>query len=451
MMLRVIAGAFLLAVIVQAQRPPNIVFVLTDDQRADALGCLGHPYLQTPCLDALAQRGQRFSNCFVTTAICAASRASILTGTWEGTHGYTFGKPPLRPEFVRDAWPRLLREAGYRTGFVGKWGVRNERGATGELWDSFRPMSAPYLRKQKDGGGVRHQTDAAADHAIGFLRGCDREQPFCLMLSFNAPHAEDSHKDQFIPPPSLAGLYRDVDVPAPALSDDAFFTALPEFQRQSLNRVRWHWRFDTVEKRERMVRNYHAMITGVDRAVGRVLDELHAIGAADDTVVLFTSDNGCFLGERGFAGKWTIHEDSIRVPLIVHDPRGARQNEAALGQMVLNVDLASTILDFADVDVPASYQGRTLLPLLRGETPEWREDFFYEHLFDHDKIPKSEGVRGPRWVYARYFEQEPVFEELYDLQSDPEQAANLARDPAHADTLARMRARCDELHIRYRR
>lgn len=441
-------AALHLAALGAAQDRPNIVFVLTDDQRHDALGCAGHPFLQTPHMDAIAARGERFTNCFVTTAICAASRASILTGAWEGTHGYTFGKPPLAESLIENSWPRLLRGAGYYTGFVGKWGVKEPRGSRQTMWDSFRAMSAPYLRRN-DAGGVVHQTDAAAQHAVEFLRAAPSDRPFCLMLSFNAPHAHDSNEQQYVPPPALAGVYDDAEVPMPPLCEPEFFASLPAFQRESLNRVRWFWRFDTEEKRVRMTRNYCAMITGVDRALGRVLDELHALGRADDTVVVFTSDNGYFLGERGFAGKWTIHEVSVRVPLLVHDPRRPRLEAAELDPIVLNVDVPSTLLDLASVEVPASYQGRSLLPFLRGETPKWRDDFFYEHRMNHAKIPKSEGVRGSRWVYVRYYEQEPVFEELYDLAADPHQRTNLAADPAHAATLRAMRQRCNELRARY--
>jgi len=437
-----------------AQQPatrPNLLVIVTDDQRADQLGCAGHRFVQTPQIDALARRGVRFTNAFVTTAICAASRASILTGTWEGTHGYTFGTPPLGAEFADQAWPQLLRRSGYRTGFVGKWGVRTQPRAAAAMWDLFQPMRAPYLKKQPD-GSTRHLTDVAADRAIAFLRGGPTDAaPFCLMLCFNAPHAEDANELQYIPPPNLAGLYSDVTVPPPPSSEPAFFAALPGFQQESMNRKRWRWRFDTEAKYQRMVKNYWAMITGIDRAVGRVLAELQALGKAENTVVLFTSDNGYFLGERGFAGKWTIHEPSIRVPLIVHDPRPAATHGAIVEQLVLNVDLAPTILDLAGLTAPETYQGRNLSPLLAGQRPPWRQDFFYEHLFDNREIAKSEGVRARRWVYSRYFEQEPVYEELYDLAADPLQEHNLARRADHAATLMQMRSRCEELRDRYRR
>ena len=193
------------------------------------------------------------------------------------------------------------------------------------------------------------------------------------------------------------------------------------------------------------------MIAGVDRAVGRVLDGLEELGLARNTVVLFSSDNGYFLGERGFAGKWLIYEHSIRVPLLVYDPRAPPGRRGTLREeMVLNIDLAPTILELAGLDVPASHQGRSLVPLLEGRDggAAWREDFLYEHLFDHAQIPKSRGVRGRRWVYVSYFEQEPVHEELYDLLADPLQAHDRAADPRLADVLATMRRRCEELGAR---
>ena len=208
----------------------------------------------------------------------------------------------------------------------------------------------------------------------------------------------------------------------------------------------WGWRFDTREKQIQRTKDYARMITGVDRALGRVMDALQERGIADDTVVVFTGDNGYFLGERGLAGKWLIYEESIRVPLSVVDPRAdeARRGTAQ-DSMVLNVDIAPTLLELAGVEVPAGYDGQSLVPLLRGERPAWRADFLVEHRFDHAEIPKSVGVRGGRWVYARYDEQEPPFEQLFDLTADPEELLDLARDPAFADVLSEQRLRCDEL------
>ena len=224
------------------------------------------------------------------------------------------------------------------------------------------------------------------------------------------------------------------------------FAALPEFLQTSLGRRRWGWRFDTREKQIKRTKDYWRLITGVDRALAKVLSALDESGLADNTVIIFTSDNGYFLGERGLAGKWLIYEESIRVPLIVVDPRAdAARHGAVVDSMVLNVDIAPTLLELAGLETPAGYDGRSLVPLLRGERPAWRTDFLVEHRFDHAEIPKSVGVRGERWVYARYDDQDPPFEQLFDLAADPEELLDLARDPAFVGVLAKQRDRCDEL------
>ncbi|MDE0916260.1 MAG: sulfatase-like hydrolase/transferase, partial [Planctomycetota bacterium] len=428
----------------QARRP-NLLVVVTDDQRFDQLSCEGHPVLKTPNMDRLAAEGLRFANSFVTTSICAASRASLMTSRWEGSHGYTFGTPAMSKELADETYFARLHDAGYSTGFVGKWGVRFDPDVMSEHLDTYRPLSPPYLRV-RDGENARHVTDRAADEAIGFIGQQESGQPFCLTLSFNAPHAEDSNPLQYIPPRDLAGLHADAEVAPPPLSDPSVFEALPKFLRDSLNRERWGWRFDTREKQVKRTLDYWRMISGVDRALGRVLDALDEQGLAQDTVVLFTSDNGYFLGERGFAGKWLIYEESVRVPLIIHDPRLPEdQRGRVVEPMVLNVDLAPTLLALAGVEVPDTYEGRSLVPLF-GQSPDsWRSDFLYEHRMKHPAIPKSEGVRGERWVYARYYEQEPHYEQLFDLRSDPLQLTNLAADPAFEQQLSAQRTRCDEL------
>lgn len=414
---------------------PNLLLVVTDDQRWDQMGCAGHPVLQTPVMDGLAEDGVRFTNAFVTTAICAASRATILTGRREGEHGYTFGKPRMGQQLADESYPAQLRAAGYRTGFVGKWGVKFEKGVMTGAFDSFRPMGPPYRRE-----GKAHLTDRTADAAIEFVKVED-ERPFCLSISFNAPHAEDSHDDQYIPPADLAELYADAEVPVPRLAKEGF-EALPEFLKDSMGRDRWYWRFDDRAKQVRRTKDYWRMITGVDRALGRVLAALEEAGAADNTVVMLIGDNGYFLGERGLAGKWWIYEESIRVPLLVFDPRAADARRGVTSDaMVLNLDLAPTLLGFAGIEAPAGYSGRSLEPWLAGEAPEWRSDFLYEHRMVNARIPTSFGVRGERYVYACWDGQEPVFEQLFDLERDPDQLVDLARDSEHAAVLERLRAR----------
>lgn len=426
---------------------PNILFLLSDDQRWDTLGVAGNRVIRTPNLDALAREGTRFRNAFVTTPICAASRASLLTGLYERTHRYTFGTPPIRPEHVEQSYPVRFRAAGYRTGFIGKFGVNVPSGQEARMFDQFTPLNrTPYFKKQPD-GTERWLEDIAGDRAVEFLSQSD-PRPFCLSVSFNAPHAEDNDPRQYVWPRELDGLYDDVTFRRPRSMTPEFFQAQPDFLRYSESRVRFNWRFDEESKYQRMVRGYYRMITGVDRVVGRIREALRQRGLAENTVIVYSSDNGYFLGERGFADKWYGYEESLRVPLIVFDPR--RRQHAETDAVSLNVDIPPTLLDLAGVTLPASYQGRSLAPLLEGGRPRnWRRDFFFEHLFERANIPKSEGVRDARYTYIRWFDQQPVVEELYDRRRDPDQMRNLVADPRRSGELDRLRRRTDELRDRY--
>ena len=427
---------------------PNLILLVTDDHPFDALGCAGHPVLRTPHMDSLAYGGVRFTHAFVTTPICAASRASILSGRYERAHGYTFGQPALSETIVQQSYPSLLRRAGYRVGFVGKLGVHVSREGRQEMFEDFTSGTYPYFRERpaseegrSDEAPPRHLTELNTERAITFLRAKD-DRPFCLSLSFQAPHAEDDNPDQYVWPASCDGLYSEDAIPPPETAGTAFFEKLPDFLRCGLNRERWHWRFDTPEKHTRMVKGYYRMLSGVDVGIGRLLATLDELGLSGNTVILLIGDNGYFLGERGYAGKWTMHERSIRVPLIVFDPRREREQGGELTDaFALNVDIAPTLLDLAGVEVPESMQGRSLRPLLEGASPAWRAEVFTERLWDFDRIPRTEGLRTRDWKYIRYLDH-PEYEELYDLRSDPQEENNLARLESYAQRLKELRERC---------
>ncbi|MAB78097.1 MAG: sulfatase [Planctomycetes bacterium] len=426
---------------------PNLLLLVTDDHPFDALSCAGHPILRTPHMDALAERGVHFTHAFVTTPICAASRASLFSGRYERAHGYTFGQPPLSDETVRETYPSLLRRAGYRVGFVGKLGVGISPAGLEEMFDEYTPGTYPYFRQdatdpgERDPTSPRHLTELNTDRAITFLSTSD-ERPFHLSISFQAPHAEDANPDQYVWPRSCDALYVEDTIPPPKTADPAFFEALPEFLRTGLNRERWHWRFDTPQKRERMVKGYYRMLSGVDEGIGRLLVTLDELGLRENTVILLIGDNGYFLGERGYAGKWTLHERSIRVPLIVYDPRLPKERGGRLvDAFALNVDIAPTLLDLAGIEVPAGMQGRSLRPLLEGRNTSWREEVFTEHLWKHGRIPRTEGLRTRDWKYIRYLDH-PEYEELYDLRSDPNEEHNLAREERHAGQRSQLAERC---------
>lgn len=434
------------AVAAAAETRPNIVFLFADDQRHDTLGSAGHPFVQTPALDGLAARGTRFSNAFVTTPVCWVSRAVVLTGQWARTHAQPAAMPRVTPEALRTIYPAVLRAAGYRTAFFGKW--HTQHGADfdpAKQFDAYeRIFRNPYFKTLPD-GTRRHETDLIADRGIDFIRAQPKDRPFLLNLWFNAAHAEDNDRvpgsGHYPWPPSADGLYEDRPIPPPRLGAPEIYANQPAFLQESINRTRFFWGYDTPEKYAVNVRAYLRMITGIDRAVARVVQALEAAGMADNTVIVYSADNGYYLGDRGFQGKWSHYEESLRVPLIVYDPRlPAAQRGKTVAALALNVDLPSTFLDWAGVPAPAAYQGRSLRPLLAGAVPaDWRRAFFCEHV---DLAPHLtwDGVRGERWVYARYFDQSPAYEFLHDLRTDPDQLRNLAGDPAHAAALAEMRA-----------
>ena len=423
-------------------KPPNIIFLLTDDQRWDAMGCAGNSIIQTPNMDWLAENGVRFEQAFVTTPICAASRASIFCGLYERTHGYTFTKPPLARLYTDSSYPKVLRQAGYRTGFIGKFGIRVEEGVTDEMFDSFQPTNYPYFKEV--GGEKRHLTDIHGDLAVEFLQTVSQDQPFCLSLSFWAPHADDGSEEQYFWPEAMDGLYDDVHFPVPDTADPAFFNTHPEFLKKSLNRTRWHWRFDTPDKYQDMVKGYYRMISGVDVVIGRINAELRNLEQSENTIIILSSDNGYFLGERGFAGKWLMHDVSIRVPLIIYDPRFPRSRKGRIKEeLALNIDIPATILDMAGLETPSSMEGTSLIPVLERKVGKWRQEIFCEHLWDNKDIPQSECIRTRRWKYIRYLHHQD-FEELYDLQSDPQEIQNLASEPEYSSVLKELREKCDQ-------
>ena len=427
-------------------KPPNIIFLLTDDQRWDTLGCMGNPIIRTPNMDDLAANGVLFTHAFVTTSICASSRASILSGQYVRRHGINNFATSFSEEALARTYPLLLRSAGYRIGCVGKHGV----GRGGDfprdkydVWFGCPGQCSPYERKDKD-GNYKHLTQVFGDQISEFLDGCSMEKSFCLSVNFKAPHVQDSDPRQFIPDRAYKDLYKDVTIPTPLTADPRYFDALPEFLRTSEARRRWNIRFSTPEKFQESVKNYYRLIYGVDVVIGKIRDRLERLGLADNTIIILIGDNGFYLGEHGLAGKWFPHEESIRVPLLVYNPRAPKKFRGLTrDEFALNIDIAPTILELANLPVPEQMQGTSLLPLLRGKKPKWRADFFYEHLFNHKTIPKTEALRTSRFKYARYIDFD--YEELYDLESDPQETKNLAKAQNYSQTLKSLRKRCDKL------
>lgn len=418
---------------------PNIVFILTDDQRWDMLGCAGNSIISTPNIDKIAEKGVRFSHAFVTTPICAASRASILTGLYERTHDFNFLKPPVKKKDTDISYPYLLKKAGYRTGFVGKFGVKTEA-SIDSIFSSKKINGFPYWKESE--GQTRYLTDLQGEQAIQFIQQSVGQEPFCLSLSFSAPHADDDSKEQYFWPPALDSLYASVRMPVPATARKEFYDSFPDFLKGTMNRERWFWRFDTPEKSQQMVKGYYRMITAIDETIGRITDEINKLGIADNTIIIFMGDNGYYLGDRGYADKWLMHDVSIRVPLIIYDPRKNSIKKKTFDQMVLNVDVAPTILNLAGIPIPDRMQGKSLLPLMTSEGKYRQDSIFCEHLTHDPKIPNSECIRTKQWKFIRY-PKHPEYIELYNLIEDPFEEHNLASKKIHQKKIIQFQKQCD--------
>jgi alpha-L-rhamnosidase len=434
---------------------PNIIFILTDDQRFDSLGYAGNDVIHTPEMDKLAEEGVYFENALVTTPICSASRASIFSGRYERAHRYKFGPDPLRPEFVEDSYPKLLQDAGYYSGFIGKFGVQiPESESLFDEFDSFYVWDEEdrpgyyNVEKMLDGETV-HLTRYAGQKALDFIETAPRDKPFALSLSFNAPHAHDESTQQYFWQDEVAHLFQGMTMPGPALGDDEYFERLPEAVREGFNRERWKWRFDTPEKYQHSVKGYYRMLAGIDLEIAKIRDKLAEMGQDGNTVIIFMGDNGYFLGERQLAGKWLMYDRSIRVPLMIYDPRVKEHRDVS--DMALNIDVTATILDLAGIEIPAGYHGKSLVPIVTGDAETLsRDTVLIEHLWDFENIPPSEGVRTDEWKYLRYVNDSSI-EELYNLRMDPDETNNLAEHPDHQQTLMEHRASFESLAAQYER
>jgi arylsulfatase A-like enzyme len=428
---------------------PNFIFLLTDDQRWDTLGVMGNSIVKTPNMDQLARQGIMFSNAYVTTAICCTSRASIFLGQYARRHGINDFSTDFSPQQLELTYDMQLKKAGYQVGFIGKYGVGTNLPA--ERYDYWKGIGGqPIYEHLDENGQYKHLTQILGEQSIEFLNNCSPDKPFCLSVSFKAPHVQDNDPRQFIYDPIYKDLYQNVTIPVPVTADDRYFyEKFPAFFTDNNEaRRRWHIRFSTPQKYQESVKGYYRLITGVDKVIGDIRKELEKLGQDQHTIILLSGDNGFYLGEHGLAGKWYGHEESIRVPLIVYDPFLPEQSKGKIrSEKVLNIDIAPTILDLAGLPVAQSIQGTSLKPLLEGKSVIWRNEFFYEHLFHraapNPVIPKSEGVVSERFKYLRYFEQDPVFEELYDLKNDPHEINNLVTDANYFDVLSQFRKKCD--------
>jgi len=453
-----LAGALAVA---SSPRPspnrPNVLIILCDDLRWDCLSCAGHPWLKTPNVDRLAAEGVRFRNAFCTTSLCSPSRASILTGVYAHVHGVrdNFTELPTNlPSF-----PALLQAAGYRTAYIGKWhmGEDNDQPRPGfDYWISHKGQGKYYGTEFNINGRreVRpgYYTHEVTEFALDFLRAPrPKGQPWLLMLGHKAPHSF------YVPEPAYSNSFDHVTINYP---NTAFrLEGKPAWIKDRL--YTWHgiygplfeWRKQFPDDRPEAVKDFAAMtraywsvIRSVDDSVGRLRYALERAGELENTLIIFMGDNGLLNGEHGMVDKRTMHEPSIRIPLLARHPSLLRSGRPqVLDKMVLAMDTAPTVLEFCGVPLPKTMQGRSWLRLVRQGDRRWRERFLYEYNYEKQfpYTPNVRGVRTEQWKYIHYphgdGQPDRHLPELYDLRRDPEERINLANDPAWAAQLKTMR------------
>jgi len=416
---------------------PNVLFILTDDMRWDSMSCAGHPFFKTPNLDRIAAEGARFANMFVTTSLCSPSRASMLSGRFARSHGVLNNFT----EYPNDlpSYPRRLKEAGYETAYIGKYhmGETNDAPRPGfDHWFSHRGQGN-YFDNEFNIDGVTKQmpgyyTTVVTEHAIEWLKR-PHAKPFLLILGHKAPHG-----GPIVPEPHFEHALDSVPISKPKNADDYADPGKPSWLKESY--PTWHGAGGPLyglKEYDRFVRAYLATLMSVDESVGRVYQTLHETGQLDNTLVLFTSDNGFVLGEHGRVDKRTMYDESLRVPLLARYPRLV-QPGTVIDQMVLSLDLAPSILDICGAKSLPNIQGRSWKPLLAGHTSGWRKSFLYEYNYEAQfpYTPNVRGVRTDEWKFIRYphgdGSPDRFKSELYHLTDDPHEMRNLIDDPSLA-------------------
>ena len=428
---------------------PNVLFILCDDLRPDALGCYGSQYVRTPNIDALARGGVRFANAFCTTSLCSPSRASILTGLYANRHGVRDNFTELPASLPH--WPGRLRETGYATAYLGKWhmGESNDAPRPGFDWFVTHKGQGKYFDTEWNVNGLRRETPkgyythVVTDYAIDWLKQRAPGQPWALCVGHKAPHSfytpEEKYQHAFDP----------VRVPYPASAFE--LDGKPDWIRQRLST--WHgiygplfeWRKNFPDERpeavrdlENMVHGYWGTVLSVDDSVGRLVAYLKDTGQFDNTVIVFMGDNGLLEGEHGMVDKRTMHEPSIRIPIIARGP-GLPTSRVVKGQ-VLTLDIAPSVLDLCGAPPLVNIQGRSWKTLAHGRDPAWRKAWFYEYNYEKQfpYTPNVRGIRTDEWKFIRYphgdGSPDKHLAELYHLTTDGGERRNLAAVAQHAAT-----------------
>jgi N-acetylglucosamine-6-sulfatase len=433
---------------IKGQKPRNVIFILTDDHRFDFMGFTGRvPWLKTPNLDQLYKEGAWFKNAFVTTSLCSPSRASILTGAYSHVHTIVDNNAPAPPNLTY--FPEYLQKAGYQTAFFGKWhmGDEDDRPRPGfNHWESFRGQGVYYKPtlnidgKRTTYSDSTYITDLLTDHAVSWMEKRDKSKPFFLYLSHKAVHAPMQ------PAKRHAGLYKNLKYPLPSTfyqtqTDEYKKLGWPEWVKQQ--RYSWHgvdFIYHTHQSVEELVQSYCETLLAVDESVGSIMDYLKKEGLDKNTLVIYMGDNGFSFGEHGLIDKRHFYEESVKVPFLVRCPE-LFSGGKTVSKMVQNVDVAPTILQAAGLIKPKTMPGSSFLPLLKGDSTNWRNKIFYEYYWEYD-FPMTPVIYGVRTDKYKYIRNQGVWDtnELYDLEKDPAESINLIAKPEYAALVKKMAA-----------
>ncbi|MDT8401515.1 MAG: sulfatase [Bacteroidales bacterium] len=491
------------------EEKPNIIFIMTDDHARQAISAYGSYRNETPNIDRLASEGMLFENAYVTNSICAPSRAVILTGK----HSHINGKidnSSARFDSTQLTFPKLLQEAGYQTAMIGKWHLRSQP-AGFDYW-RILPGQGHYYNPDfvTPGGRERiegYVTDIITDLAIGWLDQRQKDKPFLLMYHHKAPHREWEpamrHYNEYVgktfeEPETLfddydgrgtaartaemsildhmnmAGdtkIHPDIltELGIEPKSDWDFRALTSKFERYTEEQfVAWNNAYGPVNRKfreeypsmdeealmrfkyQRYMQDYLGSIAAVDENVGRIIDYVEDNGLADNTIIVYTSDQGFYLGEHGWFDKRFMYEESMSTPLIIRWPREVKPGSRS-SQLVQNLDFAETFLDAAGIKAPEDMQGESLLPLLKGGDIEWRDALYY-HYYEYPAVhmvKKHYGIRTHRYKLIHFYDDIDEWE-LYDLEKDPDEMRNVYDDPAYLGIRKELENRLQELRVYYK-
>jgi len=455
-----LAAAFGRRAALAADTKPNILFIMSDDHASHAMSCYGSRINKTPNLDRIATGGMRFENCFCGNSICGPSRAAILTG--KHSHANGFRTNGDRFDGSQQTLPKLLKAAGYQTAIIGKWHLVTD--PTGfDYWNILPgqgayhdPMFIEMGERKKHQGYV---TDLITDFSMDWLRKRDKSKPFFLMCHHKAPHRN------WQPDAKHAKLYEDADIPEPPTFNDDYKTRGTAARTTTMT-IENHLTKSDVKADvpagltgsarkswlyQRYIKDYLRCVASVDDNVGRLLDFLDKEGLAQDTIVVYTSDQGFYLGDHGWYDKRFMYEESLRMPFIIRYPRAIKPGTVNR-DLVQNIDFAPLFLDAAGQPTPADMHGRSFLPLLRGETPkDWRASLYY-HYYEYPavhSVKRHYGVRTQRHKLIHFYHDVDEWE-LYDLEKDPRELNNVYADPAYADTVKELKAELERLRAHFK-